>query len=130
MNTINLQSIKLSIVTLAFCLTGMANADYSCISHDGKIKIETKNYEMTRLGDTSVIVESEDETVTYYGNKSVFVGNFMTKQVVGFIDHSGFLTIVTKPKFCGRGSCDYNSGPIITGKLALNNSEIYFSCHE
>ncbi len=126
-----MNTIKLSILTLAFCITGMAHADYSCISHDGKISLKmNEDYTTRGVGHTRVTVESEEDASTYYGITEISGGHLMIKKVVDFFNHSGSLTIVKKPKLCRRGSCDYNSDPIITGKLELDNSEIYFSCHQ
>ncbi|MDB9786666.1 hypothetical protein OAB57_01050 [Bacteriovoracaceae bacterium] len=128
MNTI--KSIKRSIFTLAFCATGIAYADYSCTSHDGQVTIKMNEEHITPVGNTMITVQSEENAINYYGVTKVSGGHFMTKKVVYFIYHNGALTIIDKPKFCGRASCDYSSGPIITGKLELDNSEIHFSCHE
>ncbi len=86
---------------------------------------------MTHFGDTSIATASATGKTQFLGTIHSEGGGLLTKKVVEIYPFQGdTLTIVSRPKICGRGSCDYDAKPVITANLKVGDSQTYFSCNE
>lgn len=122
--------IKLMVFTATVFSSGLAQADYLCKAFDGNSALEVHEESYTRLGtDTDVILYTQ-ETKLMHGNLVMNEGSILKKKVIEFYGSDDSLTIVQQPEVCGRGSCDYDSSPVITAKLIVSNETTMFSCHE
>ena len=109
------------------------HAGYLCDSDPIGIKLTVQKNQFMRTGtDTSLILQSETESTFYYGKLQSFGGPMFGKEVVQIYPFTSGdqVTIVSKPKFCGRGFCDPLSDKLYQAVLKLNQSETFFNCHE
>lgn len=124
---------KLNLTMLAGMLlaSGMAHADYQCTDYGNEISMAVNENHITHLGDTSVSLVSATEKTQFFGTIHSEGGVLLKKKVVELYPFQGdSLTIVSKPKSCGRGSCDYDAKPVITANLKVGETQTYFSCNE
>lgn len=112
-------------------MTGLAKADYQCTSnsYDGQ-KLSIEENQITHYGNTVVVHTSEDSQKIFLGSLYHEGGVLLNKKVIKFFGSSGTLTVVSKPKFCGRGACDNNLDTKIEANLVLDEVETQFKCHE
>jgi len=123
MKKINLMAL------LVLCLGSLAHADYECADFEQKVSITVNEDHITHLGNASVTLVSASENTQFFGTIHSEGGVLLQKKVVEFYPYQGdLLTIVSKPKACGRGSCDYDAKPSISAMLKIGESLTYFSC--
>ncbi len=123
MKKINLMAL------LAVCMGSVAHADYQCTDFNNEVSMTVNENHITHLGNTSVLLVSATETTQLFGTIHSEGGVLLQKKVVELYPYQGdTLTIVSKPKSCGRGSCDWNTKPIITANLKIGETQTYFSC--
>lgn len=112
-------------------ITAIAHADYECSSYLGKSsKLSVDENHVTHLGDTVVVLKSEDNKKYLFGTMFNEGGGFLKKKVIEFYGTNDTLTIVSQPKQCGRGSCDFDASPFISATLKLGESTTKFTCNE
>lgn len=116
---------------------GLAHANYECHSFDQKSQLIVENSHAAchQLGfNTHVLVINGATPAEFCGHAEVANGGFISKTIIQLVamktQSTGLLTIIKKPKFCGRGRCDHGDGTTVTGNLEFENSQTYFSCHE
>lgn len=111
-----------------FLASGAAHADYHCLNKD--MSLDVKENHMTRLSNASVTLINGEQTKTFYGSIEAVDDFLLQKKVIDFYPYQGeeMLTLVTRPKFCGRGSCDDGGGTVTNADLKLGEEHIYFSC--
>lgn len=126
-----MKSFKYFAILGAFFVGAVAQADYECTAYYGvQAKIVVDEDHITPLGDTVVVLENGDGKKYLFGSMVDENGGFLKKKVVEFYGTEDTLTIVSQPKSCGRGSCDFDASPIIKADLVLNNIKTYFTCNE
>lgn len=116
---------------------GWARADYECHSYDQKsqLVVENSHAACNRLGfNAHIVVINDTASTEFCGQAEASKGGFISKTIIQLVtiktQSTGLLTIIKKPKFCGRGRCDHGDGTTVTGNLEFENSQTYFSCHE
>lgn len=126
---------KATLTTLAFVslmfATGVAHANYECSSSINGPTLTVNEKHITHLGNASIVVTSGAEQTQYFGTIHSDGGMLLGKKVIELYPFQGdTLTIVSKPKSCGRGSCDFNADPVITANLKIGETSTYFFCDE
>lgn len=124
---------KLNLMTLAATLlvSGLAHADYQCTDDGNEISMTVNENQITRLGNTSVSLVSATEKTQFFGTIHSEGGLLLKKKVVELYPFQGdTLTIVSRPRSCGRGSCDYDAKPVTTANLKVGKTQTHFSCDE
>lgn len=117
------------MVLLVVCMCSVVYADYQCTDFNNKVSMTVKENHITHLGDTSVSLVSNGETTQLFGTIHSEGGALLKKKVVELYPfQKDLLTIVSKPKYCGRGSCDSDAKSIITANLKIGETQTYFLC--
>ena len=79
-----------------------------------------------------VFMKEKGETIIYYGISEIEPGALYSIAKIQLYDSLkilvGVLNISSQPKNCGRGSCDIDSGKVLTAQLQMGNENEYFSC--
>lgn len=119
------------MILLAVCVGSVAHADYQCTDFNNEVRMTVNENHIMHLGDTSISLVSATEKSQRFGTIHSEGGVLLKKKVVELYPFRGDqLTIVSKPKSCGRGSCDYDGKPIIRANLKIGETHTYFSCNE
>lgn len=124
-----------AITTSAILLSGtLAHADYQCQSlpQGSTLSVKVQQYP-NRVGtDTEVLLQDGPKKTVYYGALESEDGSLLGKKVVQIYPYykGDTLTIVSKPKNCGRGICDPQNDKIIKAVLKIGNTETSFYCNE
>ncbi len=120
--------MKKVLLTMALVLAGSAAyADYKCSNADG-VKMTVIENHLTRVGDTLVTLEKNGQTNLINGQLESSDGEVWTKKVFSLYPHpEDSLTVVTKPKNCGRALCIDNL-LITSASLKWGGNETFFSC--
>lgn len=124
---------KLILTTLtAIGLAGaIARADYQCADYNEEVSMRVNLKHITHFGDASIALVSATQKTQLFGKIQSDGGALLGKKTIEIYPFQGdTLTLVTKPKSCGRGSCDFNAPPIITASLKIGEAQKYFSCDE
>lgn len=122
--------------TTAMFLSGaLAHAGYLCqsVPQGATMTVDTQVSFPNRTGTDTEISLQEGPKKTHYFGKLQSEGGFMLGKEVVYIYPSystNTLTIVSKSKICGRGSCDSENEKIIKAVLKIENSETEFYCNE
>lgn len=119
------------LAILALSAGGVARADYHCKSTDASLEtsMTVKEKHLTHLGNASVTLVAPSGETIYYGNIGSQDGDLFKKTVMELYPYQGdMLTIVSSPKICGRGSCNYDPTSIVTANLKIGETLTYFSC--
>ena len=119
----------------AIFLTGtLAHAGYQCQSvPEGATLTVQEQKSPNRIGtDTEIFLQEGAKKTYYFGKIQSEVGGMLGKEVVYIYPHynEDTLTIVSKPKSCGRGFCDPENDKIIKAVLKVGCSETSFYCNE
>lgn len=126
-----MKKVKIAVLIGSSLLGGVAYADYQCVDYSNEISMPVNEHHITHLGNTSILLASDQGKTYYFGNIQTDDGLLLKKKVVELYPYQGdTLTIVSKPKSCGRGSCDFEANPIITAKLKIGEIQTNFSCDE
>lgn len=127
---------KTTIATAAVVLLSgaLAHAAYQCQSvPQGATLTVLEQKQPTRLGtDTQILLQVGSKKTYYFGHLQTEGGPMLGKEVVYIYPHykSNTLTIVSRPKSCGRGFCDPENDKIIKAVLKIAYSESTFYCNE
>ena len=74
-----MNTIKLSILTLVFCITGLAHADnlesYTCKSYDGKVQLTVEGHGVHRDYTTAYITIESNEGIIELDGISDYLSN-------------------------------------------------------
>lgn len=117
------------MILVATFAGGVAHADYQCADYSNETSMTVNENHITHLGETSISLVSATQKTQLFGTIHSEGGVLLQKKLVDLYPFQGdTLTIVSKPKSCGRGSCDYNAQPIITANLKIGETQTYFSC--
>ncbi len=127
-----MKKVILTMLTSVLFVGGAAHADYQCTDLNNEISMTVSQNHTCHLGDTFVLlVSGTKQTETHlFGTIHSEGGVLLQKKVVNFFNSQDTLTIVSRPKICGRGACDPNASPVITANLKIGDTETYFSCDE
>lgn len=104
------------------------HAKYTCTSPNNNEQLEVYK-QITYLGDTVVVVESEEGKSYHFGNMKK-EGRLFVQKVVEFHDIDGKLVITQFPKQCGRGSCLPGGDSHISAQLITGEEQSNFNCNE
>jgi len=125
----------LLMTTATLTLSGaLAHAGYLCqsVPQGATLKVHVQDWP-TRAGvDTNLELQEGSKKSFYYGALKSEGGSMYGKKVVELYPFykGDTLTIVSKPKNCGRGFCDPANDKVISAKLKIGNSETVFYCNE
>ena len=120
--------IALSAISL---VSVVAQADYQCTDFNNDVSMAINEGHITQFGDTSVLLESSEEKKFLFGTMHSEGAILLKKKVVELHPFQGdTLTILSKPKSCGRGSCDPGATQVITAQLKTGENQSRFLCHE
>ncbi len=126
-----MKKLKLTLWAAILVASGLAEADYQCVDFAKEITMQVKENHVTHLGDTSIFLVSSLEKTQFFGTIHSEGGVLLKKKVVEIYPFQGDkLTIVSKPKFCGRGSCNDNEKLVVSANLKVGETQTYFSCNE
>jgi len=126
-----MKGVKCLVLFGILAMTAVAHADYECSSYmDKSAKLSVYVNNITDLGDTVVVLESEDEKKTFFGTMFNEGGGLYKKQIVEFYGTNNTLTIVSQPHQCGRGTCDNFATQKILAQLKHDGSTQNFYCNE
>ena len=124
-----------TLTTLIFSgllsLTATAQAHYECQTYPEGSSLTVNENPQSHLGSTSVTVSAGGKKDEYVGVTHLDSGSLFSQTVIDLYPFQGdTLTIISKPKSCGRGSCDPAGGNLISAKLKMGETSAYFDCHE
>ena len=126
-----MKKLTLTILTGVLLAGGAAKADYQCTDYNNEVSMSIKENHITHLGNTSIQLVSASKKSQLFGTIHSEGGVLLKKKVIDIFPFKGdTLTIVSKPKSCGRGSCDFNASPVFTAKLKIGEALTFFSCNE
>lgn len=121
----------IATATVIFLSGTLAHAGYLCqsVPHGATLKVQKQS---TRLGDTVLLLQHGSEESYYHGKLQSEGGPMLGKEVIHIYPYNSgdTLTIVSKPKSCGRGFCDPDNDKIIKAILQIGYSETTFYCNE
>lgn len=107
----------------------VAHADYQCVDTEEKTHLTVLEDRGTRFADTTLELESEEGKKTLYGKILNEEGVFLSKKTIQIFPYLGnTLTIVSKPRTCGRGFCETGSELVIKAHLIYDESHKWFTC--
>ncbi len=118
------------LVALAIFAGCTAQADYKCTDFKNDVSLTVNENHFTQYGDTSITLVSEAQTTKLFGTVHSESGLLLNKKVVNLYPFQGDqLTIVSRPRFCGRGSCEPDAQPLLTASLKIGETQTDFTCH-
>lgn len=125
--------MKTIITTIAsvFFTGALAQADYQCYTIPAGVTLTTVNHQFTRIStDTASIIQNGQQKLFYDGKLQTDGGPMLGKEAIQIypFEKGNTLTIVSKPKFCGRGFCDPMNNKLIQAIFKIDNSETSFFC--
>lgn len=124
----------IATTTVMFLSGALAHAGYVCQSvPQGTTLTVQEQKSPNRVGtDTEILLQEGSKKTYYFGNLHSEGGSMLGKEVIYIYPHynNNTLTVVSKPKSCGRGFCDPENDKIIKAVLKIANSEIAFYCNE
>lgn len=120
-----------SIVFASLLLMGgVVHADYLCVNHDKATSLKIQENHVTPFGDTLISLSGVAGESQLFGKIQSVDGLMLKKSVIELHPYVGdSLTIVSKPLFCGRGSCDTDF-TLLKGSLKIGDILTTFSCSE
>ncbi len=126
-----MKSVTLVVLSLMSLVAGVARAEYQCTSVDEGVRLSIYENHVSRYGDTGLLLESTDRKSYLFGNMRSEEGSLFKKKVVELYPFGGdMLTIVFKPKKCGRVSCKIGEVAFINATLKIGDNQTYLSCYE
>jgi hypothetical protein len=124
-----MKKVFLTAVLGVLVFSNVAKADHQCTGYSNEKKLFVDENNITDFGDTSILLVEGEKQTQLFGIKKVDFGLLLSKTTFAIYPFSGdTLTIVSKPKSCGRGSCDYNADPIVSASLKIGDTTSYFYC--
>ena len=106
-------------------------ADYKCTDDAQELVMTVDENDITHFGDTTISITSPIENKQFFGSVQSDEGTLFKKKTFNLYSMPGdTLTITSKPKFCGRGSCEISSDPIIRAVLKIGEVQTFFFCDE
>lgn len=128
---IKMKKLILAILTAAVSLGITAHASYQCVDYNNQLRMRINENHVTRIGNTSIHLVSATTNTRYYGIIHSEAGLLMSKKIMQIFPFQGnTLTIVSKPKNCGRGSCDFNASQDTIAQLKIGETQTNFQCNE
>lgn len=124
---------KVFITATVFLSGTLAHAGYLCQSVPPGSTLTVQEAPPNELGtDTQILLQEGSKITYYFGSLQSEGGDMLGKEVISINSYykGGALTIISKPKHCGRGFCDPENDKIIKAILNIGISESSFSCNE
>ncbi|MBK7961295.1 MAG: hypothetical protein IPK04_08865 [Bdellovibrionales bacterium] len=112
----------------------LAHAGYFCesVPQGAVLMVQEQKDPNPTNTDTEIILQDGPKKINYLGNLQSEGGLFLRKEVIQIYpsETGDTLTIASKPKICGRGSCEIGNDKRFSAILKVENSETFFNCNE